>query len=283
MIIFDQIAPLRDFLYPKRNQEQIIGLVPTMGALHDGHLKLIKESKKKDQLTVCSIFVNPIQFNYTSDLENYPKTLQKDINLLIEEGCDVLFTPRNQEIYPNGKPESYLDFGYQNKVLEGVFRPGHFNGVGIIVSKLFNIVQPNNVYFGLKDFQQCIVVRQLIDDFSFQVKLHLVETVREQDGLAMSSRNQRLTKNERIIAPMLYQALNLIKSEIETSKDIIKIKDICLHFLKKEPSIRLEYLDVFDLASGKIANQITSNNTYVFCISAHLGSVRLIDNIVINV
>ena len=196
MHIFKEIKPLRAFLNQKRAEQESIGLVPTMGALHRGHLALIQASKAENKLTVCSIYVNPTQFNNSADLEKYPRTLPADIALLEEAGCDVLFCPGNQEMYRDVSTLT-MDFGGVDKILEGKFRPGHFSGVGLVVSKLFNIVAPDRAYFGQKDFQQFSVIARLVKELQFGLELRRIPTLRESDGLAMSSRNMRLNESDR--------------------------------------------------------------------------------------
>ena len=206
MVIFKEIEPLKAFLDNKRGRDLSIGLVPTMGALHPGHLELVKASKKVNSLAVCSIFVNPTQFNNPSDLEKYPRSLDKDIELLNSVGCDVLFFPDKKEMYQ--KPSTIkFDFGQLDKVLEGEFRPGHFSGVALVVSKLFNIVNPTRAYFGQKDFQQFKIINRLVEELHFNIELICFPTLREADGLAMSSRNLRLTDDQRKTALIFFKSV----------------------------------------------------------------------------
>src|SRR6478735_2463281 len=204
MEIFKEIGPLRAYLRSQKKGQSTVGLVPTMGALHTGHLTLIKEAKAENDLTVCSIYVNPTQFNNASDLAKYPRLLEKDSQLLKEAGCDVLFAPENSEMYASPS-ELKLEFGQLDKILEGKFRPGHFSGVGLVVSKLFNIVKPDRAYFGQKDFQQFAIISKLNEELLFGISLKAVYIVREEDGLAMSSRNLRLSSEERKKAIIFYQ------------------------------------------------------------------------------
>lgn len=280
MQIYSSISELRKALLYHRNTKNTIGFVPTMGALHKGHLSLIEASKRENELTVCSIFVNPIQFNNASDLEKYPKVLEHDILMLESVACDILFHPSVTEMYPYGKPALQLDFGYQNTILEGKFRPGHFSGVGIVVAKLLNIVQPTRVYFGQKDFQQCLVVKQMVDEMSFPVDVVIIDIAREPNGLAMSSRNERLSPTERNKASIIFKCLveastELLKADFENIR-----RKIMANF--RDQTIQLEYLEVLDYESGKLVEVIQKNKKYVICIAAFLNEVRLIDNVVVN-
>ncbi len=280
MKIFTSNIEIRNAINDLKKSGKSIGFVPTMGALHVGHLKLLKASIQANDITVCSIFVNPIQFNSPVDLEKYPRVLDEDSQLLQSIACDILFAPSVEEMYPFGMPELTINFGYLNTILEGQFRNGHFSGVGIVVSKLFNIIQPDNAYFGQKDFQQCLVVKQMIREFSFPINIKIIETEREADSLAISSRNKRLTIVERQIAPIIYQTLQwaagqlfiLILSEIK-----IKVAQTI-----NNAGLKLEYVDLVDSNSGKLADAIHPNQQYAICIAAILGEVRLIDNLIVN-
>jgi len=277
MQVFYKISELRNFLKPHRSNS--IGLVPTMGALHEGHLSLIDFSKNENDLTICSIFVNPTQFNNPNDLQNYPRRLENDLFFLEKAGCDVVFAPSDSEIYPK-KPSLKIHFGQTEESMEGAFRPGHFNGVGIVVAKLFNIVQPDRAYFGQKDLQQCAVVSRLIDDLSFPVELRRCPTVRETDGLAMSSRNLLLDKQQRQIAPKLHEALQITAQSLRAEKDLEKARQKGIDFLKKDENFKIEYLEVVDSQTlSQIAN--FENTDLAVCVAASLGNVRLIDNILI--
>ena len=280
MEVFENIISLRVLLGEKRKLGMSIGLVPTMGALHEGHLKLIEASKSENDITICSIFVNPIQFNNASDLEKYPKNLENDKIALESANCDILFFPSTGEIYPF-KPSLTIEFGYQNEILEGKLRPGHFSGVGIVVSKLFNIVQPGRAYFGQKDFQQCLVIQQLVNELSFPVEIKIVQTIREYDGLAMSSRNRRLSVKERNIAPKIFHALQFAEIQSKLNVSITKIASEVKEMLYKT-DIKMEYLDILDYKSGQVVENMNSGNTYIICIAAFIGEVRLIDNLILK-
>lgn len=296
MKIFNKIADLRAYLHECRAKNQKIGFVPTMGALHEGHLALVQCAKSETEIAVCSIYVNPTQFNNPADLEKYPRTLENDIKLLETVFCDVLFVPENAEMYPE-KNILKFDFGTLETVMEGRFRLGHFNGMATIVCKLFNIIQPNKAYFGQKDLQQYRIVRQFIADLSFPIDLICYPIVREKDGLAMSSRNKRLTPTQREIAPKLYEALLMaqkaIQSQDENSpKTILKIKEEILLFLENIEGIKVEYfeivaqntlisLDDFTTFSGNNLYNNSEKTGIALCIAAFLGEIRLIDNLLL--
>ncbi|MDJ1506212.1 pantoate--beta-alanine ligase [Xanthocytophaga agilis] len=281
MQVFTSIHSLRDYLFQNRQQNKTIGFVPTMGALHEGHLSLIKRCKEDNDLAVCSIYVNPTQFNNPEDLKKYPRTPEADQQLLQDAGCDVLFMPADTEMYP-APVNLKMDFGNLETVLEGKFRPGHFNGVGIVVSKLFHMVQPDAAYFGQKDLQQCLVIRRLIQDLSFPVRLLICPTMRESDGLAMSSRNRRLSSAQRTVAPLLYQALEMAHAMLDNDGTIeLAKKTVALH-LTKSDEVELEYFEVVntDDLSSFIEGKVQA--PYALCIAAFVGGVRLIDNILVE-
>lgn len=261
-----------------RNDRKTIGLVPTMGALHIGHLELVKKAKESTDVVVVSIYVNPTQFNNPADFEKYPKTLDKDLEILDKIGVNIVFTPENQEIYPSN-PELRLNFGLLEEVLEGAFRPGHFNGVGIVVSKLLNIVKPDVAFFGQKDLQQVAIIKRLVSDLSFDVKIDVVRTVREADGLAFSSRNMRLNPNERMAALVLSKALFFAKSELLRGVDWLTVKNQAVQLFESEPLCRLEYFELVDPNTFKILESFNPRDLSSICTAAYVGEVRLIDNL----
>lgn len=277
MHVFREIGPLKAFLKEK-NTQQSIGLVPTMGALHQGHISLLSASKSENDLTVCSIYVNPTQFNNPSDLEKYPRTLEADLNLLEKHGCDVVFAPSNTEMYE--APSSIkFDFGELDKVMEGQFRPGHFSGVALVVSKLFHIVAPDVAYFGQKDFQQFKVIEQLTSELKFDLKLRCMPILREEDGLAMSSRNQRLNPEQRKKSIVLYESLILAKEFLAKGQSLSSVK----HQIKQKceaVSVKLEYLELAEAKNLKLTENVTGEN--VLLIAGYVGEVRLIDNILLK-
>jgi pantoate--beta-alanine ligase len=277
MQIFREIAPLKAFLVEKRKLGQTVGFVPTMGALHRGHLSLIHASKNENPITVSSIFVNPAQFNNPADLQKYPRTLDIDTELLKKAGCDALFSPDTESMYES---ESLIriDFGQLDQVMEGRFRPGHFSGVALVVSKLLHIVEPDQAYFGQKDWQQFAIIRQLVHELKFNVKLKSVATEREPDGLAMSSRNMRLTDAQRKKAAVLYAALNQSRAWLTGGKTIEKVKEGVQRMVEHDSEVKLEYFEVADSENLKLLNRVEESTAPILCIAAFVGEVRLIDN-----
>lgn len=279
MQIFNEIGALRAFLAQKKSSNYSIGFVPTMGALHQGHLALIKASKKENDLTVCSIFVNPTQFNNPSDLEKYPRTLEKDIAMLESEHCDVLFCPTPAEMYPN-QASIRLSFGDLETVMEGKFRPGHFSGVALVVSKLLHIVEPTRAYFGQKDFQQLKIVEQLVKDLNFNVGIKSIPIYREPDGLAMSSRNMRLNQSQREAAIIFYKTLLFAKEQLLKGFDFATIRKQAQAMVEQQPEVKLEYLELADASNLKLLQHVTENA--VLLIAGYVGEIRLIDNLLMN-
>ncbi len=255
-----------------------VGFVPTMGALHEGHLSLIAESRKENDITVCSIFVNPVQFNNKQDLEKYPRNLDEDLRLLQSAGCDYVFVPSEEEVYPDGIPGLEINFGALDRILEGKFRPGHFKGVAIIVKKLFEIITPDNAYFGKKDYQQLLVIRYLVSVFHLLVKIHGCPIVREPDGLAMSSRNLRLTIGERQIASHIYQILCTVK-EKTGHLPVKELRQWAVKKINSNPAFRVEYFEIVDKNDFHIIENWKEKENALACTAVYLGDVRLIDNI----
>ena len=281
MEIFKEIQPLKTFLKVKRAQGSLIGLVPTMGALHKGHVSLVQASRKQNGVTVCSIYINPTQFNNPNDLLKYPRTFDKDLEMLENAGCDALFYPDNTEMYPE-KPLIKIDFGHIDKVMEGQFRPGHFSGVALVVSKFFNVVQPDNAYFGQKDFQQFAIIQKLVDELKFGLTLHRVETLREDDGLAMSSRNLRLDSEQRLKSTIFYKSLLHAKEIINEGQTISTAKKTVADEFKKQ-NIKLEYFEVADSKNLNLLESVKdTKNQPVMCIAGYVGDVRLIDNMFLD-
>lgn len=279
MEIFTEIKPLRAFLKDQKKLERSIGLVPTMGALHHGHLELIRVSRQENDLTVCSIYVNPTQFNNASDLAKYPRTLATDTGLLQEAGCDVIFAPTNTEMYAQ-LSQLHFDLGHLDKVLEGEFRPGHFSGVALVVSKLFNIVLPTRAYFGQKDFQQLKVITRLVEELMFNIELKSVPIVREPNGLAMSSRNQRLNAEERERATVFYKSLLLAKERLRKGESIIPVREKVRQLCESLPDVRLEYFEWVDIVNLKPAENVSSQT--ILLIAGFVGEVRLVDNLLLE-
>ncbi len=280
MQVFREIKPLRAYLDAKRAEQATIGLVPTMGALHEGHLSLVKGSVDDNDITVTSIFVNPVQFNNPGDLAHYPRTLDEDLAMLQRYKGQVVFHPSANEVYKQ-EPMITLGFGPLGKTLEGQFRPGHFHGVGMVVAKLFNIVKPHRAYFGQKDLQQFAVIRRLVEDFSFDVELKCMPIIREPDGLALSSRNKRLDPDERQKAAKLYEALGIAHDlyRRRVSPDQVK-KEVEGFFSMSD--VTLEYFEIVNASSLNPLESTFANEPVALCIAAYVGEVRLIDNLIIG-
>lgn len=281
MKIFKQIAPLKEFLKDIRLQGKSTGLVPTMGALHSGHLKLIEASKAQNEVTVASIFVNPTQFNNPEDLQKYPRTLDKDIKMLEEVQCDVLFCPTADEMYPE-KSTLTFQFAHLDNVMEGAFRPGHFSGVALVVSKLFNIINPHQAYFGQKDWQQFVVISRLIEELNFNIKLHSIPTLREADGLALSSRNQRLDATQRKQAVFFYRALLASKEALKQGGTFAAVQLQVKSMLSSTNGVTLEYLELADSKNLNAISNVSASVKPILCIAGYVGSVRLIDNMFVD-
>jgi pantoate--beta-alanine ligase len=279
MIIFKRAADLAGWLEKQRNASQRIGFVPTLGALHPGHISLIAISKKTISLTVCSIFVNPTQFNDPKDFQKYPVTIEKDIALLEKAGTDVLFLPEVGELYPGGTTGlEHYDLGPLETVLEGKFRPGHFQGVCQVMQRLLNIVRPHDLFMGSKDYQQCLVVQRLLEIMDLPATLHRCPIVREPDGLAMSSRNIRLNPEERFFAAAINVALLTILAGWAAGEapDAL-IADATA--ILQDHHFRIEYVTIADANTLKPAPKGCPNS--VALIAAFMGEVRLIDNMLL--
>ena len=281
MEVFDQIGPLKAFLHDKRAFGKSIGLVLTMGALHKGHLSLINTSRKENDLTVSSIFVNPTQFNNPEDLKNYPRTIESDIKLLQEAGCDALFRPENQEMYATA-PQLSIDFGALGKVMEGAFRPGHFSGVALVVAKFFNIIAPDTAYFGQKDWQQFVIIKAMVDELKFDLKLTAVPIAREESGLAMSSRNLRLNDMQRGQAAIFFKALTEAKMAIRSGQSIQTTKERVKALVEQEAEVKLEYFEVADSANLNLLDNVEGIEKPIMCIAGYVGKIRLIDNMFLD-
>ena len=279
MKIVITVKEIRKIVQELRQENKSIGFVPTMGALHAGHLRLVKESKNKNDVTIVSVFVNPKQFGPKEDLTKYPRPFEQDKKLLEQEKVDYLFYPNSKEIYPNGFQTSII-VNELSKILEGKSRPTHFAGVSTIVLKLFNLINPTNAYFGQKDFQQCIVIKHMIKDLNLSIKINTVPTVRDKDGLALSSRNIYLNTQERVQATALYKSLQLAKQLIKSgNKNSEKIKKEIKKYLQKYKLVNLDFVEICDLNNLLPVKEI--ENKVVVLIEAYVGKTRLIDNILI--
>ncbi|MDR1644601.1 MAG: pantoate--beta-alanine ligase [Tannerellaceae bacterium] len=271
------IKVLRNYLAEERLQNKHIGFVPTMGALHEGHLSLVKRCLEENDVCVVSIFVNPTQFNDKNDLEAYPRTPEADADLLEAAGCHYLFVPSVEEMYP--EPDTRVfDFGNIGRVMEGAHRPGHFNGVAQIVSKLFDAVEARRAYFGEKDFQQIAVVREMARQLGYATEIVACPILREADGLAMSSRNRRLDSKQRrkapLIAKILKESLRLVPQ-----MSVQEVKDFVIDTLNNEPLLCVEYFEIVDGQTLMPVNHWDQTASPTGCIAVFCGQVRLIDNI----
>lgn len=283
MFLFQKTEDLKVFIkeYRKQHTNAKIGFVPTMGALHEGHLSLMQSSKAENDLTVCSIFVNPTQFNNAEDLKKYPRTLKKDMTLLEqEEAVDVVYAPEVEEMYPEGMTSHIsFDLGFLETVLEGEFRPGHFQGVVQVVRKLLQKVEPDRLYMGQKDFQQCMVIQRLIDVEKLSVNLIICPIKREPDGLAMSSRNQLLTPVQRTRSTLLYQCLVSVHTQ-KGVKPFAQVKKENTQLLKAK-GVKVEYLVLADADTLELLPDYDLQRKMIVLIAAYVGPVRLIDNLVL--
>lgn len=277
MEIIHTVSHLEALLQQLRGEGKTIGFVPTMGALHAGHLMLVKLCASENDVCVVSIFVNPTQFNNKEDLRRYPRNLEEDSQLLTQADADVLFAPSVEEIYP--VPDNRLfDFGLLDKVMEGRYRPGHFNGVAQVVSKLLAYTKPNRAYFGEKDFQQLAIVRAMVKQLQLPLQIVPVPIVREQDGLAMSSRNQLLTEQQRSEAAHIYRVLNESRALVETTTPD-KLTDWVIDRVNEVPVLQVEYFEIVDGESLQLVSSWDHSDSVVGCIAVFCGAVRLIDNI----
>jgi pantoate--beta-alanine ligase len=276
MKVFKTKKELKTYFKGYSSKNFTIGFVPTMGALHNGHLSLVKESVDNNEITVASIFVNPTQFNKKEDLENYPRTLESDLTLLQSVSCDIAFIPSTEEIYSNTISSNHFEFDGLEIQMEGKFREGHFNGVGTIVKKLFEIVTPTNAYFGEKDFQQLQIIRKMVQKNHLPVSVIGCPTFREKNGLAMSSRNQLLSEKEKEEGAIIYETLCEVK-ELINNKAIEKINSWVGEQFDKNPLFKLEYFVIADEENLTPALTISPNKNYRAFIAVHADKVRLID------
>ena len=277
MKIVKGINELKGYLVDSKRNGKRIGLVPTMGALHKGHLSLVERCVRENDICVVSVFVNPTQFNDKHDLETYPRTLEVDCALLESAGCDFVFAPSVEEMYPEPDTRTF-DFGTVMQVMEGAKRPGHFSGVAQVVSKLFYIVEPDNAYFGEKDFQQIAVIRAMVKQLQIPVQINACPIVREADGLALSSRNTRLTPALRQKAPLIARTLQESKA-LAATKSVREVIDYVVNTLNADPDLEVEYYEIVD-GDSLVSIQDWKDTSYaVGCVTVYCGEVRLIDNI----
>lgn len=278
MEVFRSKKPLQDYIERNREMGKKIGFAPTMGALHDGHISLYQNARKENDLVVSSIFVNPTQFNNPADFEKYPRDVESDIQMLENSGLvDAVYVPSVKDIYPKGMKSKQYDFGGLENEMEGKFRPGHFDGVGTVVEELFRQVKPDNAYFGEKDYQQLAIIRKMVEKKKIPVKIHAVPIYREESGLAMSSRNERLTKKEREAAKIIYETLLKVNDWFR----IITIPEINNRVKKifdKQKDMKLEYFIIADEENLKETDFFYKDRNYRAFIAVYVGDVRLIDN-----
>ena len=278
MNVFTSKDEIKSFLSSLKKESKTIGFVPTMGALHEGHLSLIKKAKEKNDIVVASIFVNPTQFDNSEDLVNYPKTIENDTKLLQSVHCDVLFFPSVAEIYASNITSEEFDFDGLEHQMEGRFRDGHFNGVGTIVKTLFNIVKPDTAYFGQKDFQQLQIIKKLVEKENLDIKIVGCSIYREKNGLAMSSRNTRLTKKHKQVAPFIFKTLKKARKKFKTKSAKKVVKWVQKEF-KKQPLLELEYFTIANEKNLKTIKKKNKKKNYRAFIAVFAGDIRLIDNI----
>lgn len=275
MQVFETIDALQKELSQLKSKS--IGLVPTMGALHRGHLSLVNQSLNDNDITVVSVFVNPTQFNDKKDLEKYPRTLDKDTELINSLGVDYVFAPTVEEMYP--EPDTRVfNYSPQDEVMEGIYRPGHFNGMCQIVSKLFSIVQPTRAYFGEKDYQQLVIVKRMVEDLKFDIEVVGCPIVREKDGLALSSRNALLSKEERenalLISKTLFESLKLAANySLKETLSFVK------NTIQQDDNLKLQYFEIVDANTLLPLEEWEDSSSIIGCITVFCGAVRLIDNI----
>jgi len=281
MQIIKSNKDLQEYLSGIEKQGLSIGFVPTMGALHEGHLSLISEAADENDIVVCSIFVNPTQFNKPDDLKHYPRVIEKDIDLLKAEKCDVVFNPSVEEIYPEDEPDEHqFDFEGLDEVMEGKSRPGHFQGVATVVKRLFQIVNPTRAYFGLKDYQQMVIIHHMIQKLKLSVEIIPCPIVREESGLAMSSRNELLSDIELKQAALIRSTMKVVKIRSGFAT-ITETKKFVTKQFAKNKYLELEYFEIVDMYSLKPLSTWAQSNNVIACIAVWAGKVRLIDNIIL--
>ena len=280
MFLVKTIKDLQNKLEPYRSFDESIGLVPTMGALHAGHISLVTHALSENTKVVVSIFVNPTQFNDPKDLERYPRNIDADLKLLGKTGCHIVFVPEVDEVYP-GPDKRKFNFGELETVMEGKHRPGHFNGVAQVVSKLFEMVNPDRAYFGLKDFQQLAIIKSMVKQLEIKVEIVPCPIVREESGLAMSSRNELLSAEERKNAAAISETLFRAK-ELGNQKSVEGLAEWIEQNINKNRFLTVEYVAIVDDKKLQPVKNWNEKNTKVACVAAYCGKVRLIDNIVLN-
>ncbi len=280
MFIFKRVTDLQRFVERQKKEGKLVGFVPTMGALHEGHMSLIKRANDESEISVCSIFVNPTQFNDKDDLKKYPRPIEKDIELLIANACDVLFLPEVEDVYPKGPKPLVIDFGKLDKVMEGAFREGHFAGVAQVVKRLLDIVLPDKLFMGQKDFQQFTIIQNMIDQLDIPTELVVCDIMREKSGLAMSSRNVRLSEKGRKAATLLHKTLKAAKKKVNSSTPE-KVEKWALKELAA-PGFEPEYFTIADGYTLQPIKEFSDTDYVVACIAVWHEGVRLIDNMILK-
>jgi pantoate--beta-alanine ligase len=276
--VFSRIDQFREHLKTVRNAGRSLGFVPTMGALHDGHISLVERCVAENDYTIVSIFVNPTQFNDKNDLKNYPRMPEKDLKMLEGAGANAVFMPDESEIYP--EPDNRVfDFGMLDKVMEGKFRPGHFNGVAQVVSKLFDIVEPHKAYFGQKDYQQLAIIREMVKQLGYKIEIVGCPIVREADGLAMSSRNLLLSPEHRKSAPLIYKTLQEARNKMD-ELSVKQMIDWVENQINADPNLKIEYFELVDTNTLLPVDSWNHSGGIIGCIAVWAGSIRLIDNLI---
>lgn len=282
MLLFKEVDALKHYLSRKKSEGLTIGFAPTMGALHQGHASLIEQAKSENDICICSIFVNPIQFNDPKDLEKYPRTEANDIQLLVGLDNDILFYPTAKAIYPKGLAIPTFHFGSADKVMEGKFRPGHFDGVVKVVYRLLDIVQPDKLYMGQKDFQQFTLIQLMLNQMESVAQLVVCPIIREEDGLALSSRNVRLSPENRKRAPMISEILQQLSIWLEEGLPIQNVTAKALSLLGEIPQFSPEYLEIVDGHTLQPISDMEDSNYVVVCAAVWAGNIRLIDNLILK-
>ncbi len=281
MLIVRRIEEIKQLIREKKKVGLKIGFVPTMGYLHDGHLELMRQAKRECDFVAVSIFVNPIQFGEGEDYDTYPRDLSRDTELAGSAGADVIFAPSVTEMYPRGYA-SFVEVNNLTEKLCGLARPGHFRGVTTVVTKLFNVVEPDIAYFGKKDAQQVLIIKKMVQDLNMNLKIATVPTVRESDGLAMSSRNSYLSPAERKAAPVLYKSLKLAQELIESGeKDTEKVLNVLNSVIKEEPLAEIDYVEVLRLP--ELVHMPVLDGEVLLALAVRFGTTRLIDNLMVEV
>lgn len=282
MDVYYNIRSAQKALNKVREIGNSIGLVPTMGALHAGHLSLLKASVNQNDVSVTTIFVNPLQFNNDEDLANYPSTLDDDLSLLEANGCNIVVVPEVSDIYTQ-EPKMKISFGELENTMEGVHRPGHFNGVALVVLKLFNLLEPNRAYFGQKDIQQFKIIEQMVVDASIDINPVMMPIIREPSGLAMSSRNKRLSGSGKALAVNIYKSLNLALLNLRDYSNVENCLTAAREYLTNYPEIGIEYLSLVNYKDLQVVKTTNGTDTLVLCFAGHVENIRLIDNIIIEI